>query len=182
MSVVGIDPSLAATGLAIIDPGVEVFTLGRKGFEGDGWVERSDRIVGQVRRVAAHIPPAGVDLVVMESMPQGMKNPMPSFGDRWAVWWGVYSTLRGRGLPVAVVQPTTRAKWATGSGTAKKAVVLAAVREQWPDVRIRDDNQADALTLAAMGALHLGWPLPFEIKDRHVGALDVVEWPEGVRA
>lgn len=180
MSVIGIDPSLASTGVAIIDSqveDVEVVTLGRKGRESDGWVERSDRIVAQVRRIAANVPRSCVDLVVIEAMPPGMK-PQPWLGDRWALWFGLYSTLRGRGYPIAVVNPSSRAVWATGRGRAKKPEVLAAVREQWPAVRIHDDNQADALTLAAMGAHHLGWPLPFEIKDRHSTGLQAIEWPE----
>ncbi len=184
MSVVGIDPSLAATGLAIIPTdvrGTAAITLGRKGQAGEGWGQRSDRIVAQVRRVCSQVPDH-TRLVVIESMPQRMAKPLPSFGDRWAVWFGIYSTLRSRGIPVAVVMPSTRALWATGKGNAKKAEVLSAVREQWSPLRIRDDNQADALVLASMGAHHLGWPLPFETKPRHTTGLEAIEWPEGVGA
>lgn len=65
---------------------------------------------------------------------------------------------------------------------ARKARVLAAVREMWPDETIRNDDEADALALATIGAHHLGWPLPFETKERHTTGLQAVEWPEGVGA
>lgn len=184
MSIVGIDPSLTACGIAVLD--LELWgettierlrSVGTAGRKGDGWTRRSDRIVAQTRRVVANIP-AGAQLVVIESMPQSMARPLPSFGDRWALWFGIYSTLRARGVPIAVVMPSTRAQWATGKGDAEKSEVVAAVREQWPASRVADDNEADALTLAAMGAHHLGWPLPFETKERHMAGLDKIEWPE----
>jgi Holliday junction resolvasome RuvABC endonuclease subunit len=36
-------------------------------------------------------------------------------------------------------------KWATGKGNASKKAVFEAARVRWPDIRIQDDNQADAL-------------------------------------
>jgi hypothetical protein len=50
-------------------------------------------------------------------------------------------------------------KYATGKGGAKKEqVALEAVR-RFPDVKIADNDQADALWMAAMGCDWLGWPI-----------------------
>ncbi|ROZ88995.1 hypothetical protein [Gordonia sp. OPL2] len=184
MSIVGIDPSLTATGIAILDRDffdaatvTKLTAVGRKGRETDRHPERSDRIVAQTRRIVAHVPPDAA-LVLIEDIPEGI-NRLPSYRDRCVLWGGVYSTLRGRGLPIVVINPTTRAVWATGKGT-KKPDVLAAVRLMWPAVHIADDNEGDALILASIGAHHLGWTMPFETKPRHTTGLDKVEWPEGV--
>ncbi|WP_439030244.1 crossover junction endodeoxyribonuclease RuvC [Gordonia terrae] len=193
MSVVGIDPSLRAAGIAILGLSgtgtAEIRSLvsvGRTATKGDGWRQRSNRIVAQTRRIVSWVP-ADAELVLIEAMPQGMTRPLPSFGDRWGLWWGVYSTLSAQ-YPVAVVNPSTRAVWPDGkypaglSARQKKAHLLGVVRAQWPaDAhRIHDDNEADGLTLAEMGAHWLGWPLPFETTDRHDRGLGAVEWPEGL--
>jgi len=38
-------------------------------------------------------------------------------------------------------------KEATGKGNARKELMVAAAKEQWPDQDVKDDNQADALWL-----------------------------------
>lgn len=184
MSVVGIDPSLRAAGVAILTGSDQrtaaiggLCSLGREGRAKDGYSERSARIVAQTRRVVRAVP-ADAELVVIEAMPPHMK-PQPYLGDRWAVWFGIHSSLAPR-VPVAVVNPSTRAMWATGKGNANKAAVVAAMRDLWPDAHIADDNEADALVLACVGAHRLGWSLPFEIKERHTSILADVAWPEGI--
>lgn len=180
MSIVGIDPSLTSCGIAVLSAtatATRVDTLtavGRDGKETDGFPERSDRIVAQTRRIAAQVP-QDADMALIEDIPHGIKR-FPSYRDRCVLWGGVYSTLRGRGIPIAVINPTTRAIWATGKGT-KKPDVLAAVREMFPAERVRNDDEADALILAAIGAHHLGWPLPFETAPRHTTSLEKVVWP-----
>lgn len=187
-TIVGIDPSLTSCGIAVLgDESIyapvdirSLLSVGHGGKSGASYLDRSNRIVSQARHVL-NLVPADADLVVIEDMPVGMKA-QPSLGDRWGLWWGLYSALASRGTPIAVCNPGTRAKWATGSGRADKKLVLSCVRAQWPNQRIHNDDAADALTLAAMGALKLGWTLPFEIKDRHHAGLDVVAWPKGIAA
>lgn len=190
MTIVGIDPSLTAAGICVLRPAdgfsatrdariAFLRSVGRMGRKADGWRERSARIVAQTRRIVAHVP-ADATLVVIESMPAHMP-PQPYLGDRWALWFGVHSSLAGR-VPIAVVNPSTRAAWATGKGNAKKADVLAAVRARWPDVTVADDNQADGVSLAEMGAHRLGWSLPFETGPRHDAGIKKVVWPEGIRS
>lgn len=189
MSIVGIDPSLRAAGIAVLalSPAtttklIAVAAVGRDGVKGDGYPQRSRRIVAQTRRILAQIP-ADADLAVIEGPSYGSQHGAQM--DRYALWMGVYSTLQARGVPIAVVAPRTREKWASGSvprgidRKARKARVLAAVREMWPGERIRSDDEGDALILASIGAHHLGWPLPFETKERHTTGLQAIEWPDG---
>ncbi|MCF8605138.1 hypothetical protein L5I01_17425 [Gordonia sp. HY442] len=177
-AVVGIDPSLTSCGIAVLaaDGHTRTWSVGHAGRDGANWAQRSDRIVAQTRLVLRQIP-ADAALVVVEDMPT-MRHVLPSFIDRCALWFGLYSALRSRGTPIAVVNPKTRAKWATGNGNSGKRDVLAAVRADWPDLQIPNDDCADALTLAAMGALHLGRDLPFEIRRRHHAGIENIAWPE----
>ena len=192
MSVAGLDLSLRATGIAVLALSpvcatklIATTTVGRDGIKGEGYPARARRIVAQTRRVLAQIP-GDVELVVIEGPSYGSQHGAQM--DRYALWMGVYSSLQAQGVPIAVVAPGTREKWATGSvprgidRKARKARVLAAVRGMWPDARIRNDDEADALALASIGAHYLGWPLPFETKPRHTTGLQAVEWPEGVGA
>lgn len=193
MIVAGIDPSLTNCGIAILQHGTPRMgtSVGHAGKDGASYDNRSDRIVSQARAILAAIETtlaAGrpdqrvkfyldqhLDLAVIEGPAYGQN--LPSNHDRAGLWWGLYSALRAKKIPTAVVNPATRAKWATGSGRAEKRDVLAAVRAWWPDHTIRNHDIADALVLAAIGAHHLGDPMPFPVKDRHTLSLEAINWP-----
>ncbi|GAC70820.1 hypothetical protein [Gordonia soli] len=189
--IVGLDPSLTSCGIAILgrdgDETVvrKLRSPGHRSVNAKDWRERWHRVVTQSRFVLQALP-SDIDLVVVEDMPSHQK-PQPALGDRWALWFGLCTELDARGIPVAVCNPATREKWATGkvvrglSDDVRKARVTTAVREQWPGVQVANHDCADALTLAAMGALKLGWTLPFEIKDRHHEGLTHVAWPKEMR-
>ena len=49
-----------------------------------------------------------------------------------------------QGVPVGTIK-----KFATGKGNSNKEVMLATARAKWPEIDIKDDNQADALWLWA---------------------------------
>ena len=49
-----------------------------------------------------------------------------------------------QGVPVGTIK-----KFATGKGNANKEAMVAAARMKWPELDIKDDNQADALWLWA---------------------------------
>ena len=58
---------------------------------------------------------------------------------------------------VVEVSPTARAH-ATGKGTARKDAVIAAVESRY-EVGVANDNEADAIVLAAIGARLVGFPI-----------------------
>lgn len=189
MIVAGIDPSLTNTGIAILCDGnpARLHSLGHPGNYGATYAERSDRIVAQARAVIRWIDdncqgPLGIlplhkriDLAVIEGPAYG--NNLPSNHDRAGLWWGLYSALRAKQVPTAVVAPQNRAKWATGRGRAEKGEILTTTRDWWPATKILNHDIADALVLACMGACRYDDPLPFPVKDRHRTGLEVVAWP-----
>jgi hypothetical protein len=48
--------------------------------------------------------------------------------------------IQYQGVPVGTVK-----KHATGKGNSNKDAMVEAARSKWPDIDIKDDNQADAL-------------------------------------
>ena len=52
------------------------------------------------------------------------------------------------GIPVGTIK-----KYATGKGNASKKMMLDAAYSKWPDVEIKDDNQADAMWLAECASM-----------------------------
>lgn len=164
----GIDPSLTSTGLAVVDT------------EHRSWVtERvrtkpgADRLTGQAIRMR-HIADeavlaawsmdwaARVDLVVIEGLAVYGRNSHA--GDLAGLWWHIISALTARDFRVEVVAPATRAKYATGDGRASKSDVLASVRDLHPMADVQGHDIADAVALAALGARRLGFPV--EARER----------------
>lgn len=156
--VLGVDVSLTATGVARYYQGGPCTTeaITSTGKRADSIEQRAFRIVDICRRLADHapasFPPA---LAVIEN---------PSFGsvggsawDRAGLWWQIVSRLVHRlDVPVALVAPATRAKWATGNGRADKAAVASALTRRY-GVEFPSNDEADAGALALMGAHRLGW-------------------------
>lgn len=178
MSIVcGIDPSLTSTGIAILIQGQpELIThTGIPGHDVDNYQTRSRRVRAVCRSVLQRLP-VHPDLVVIEGPAYAAQHG--SVFDRSGLWHGIYGGADAKQMPLAVCAPQTRAKWATGKGTATKSDVLAVTRQWWPFQRIANDNEADALVLAMIGALYLHDPLPFAPKERHTLGLDAVAWPQ----
>lgn len=171
--VIGIDPSLTGTG---VSNGQWCNTITTKGAADATLVERARRIRHIAGRVLDYTRTA--DLVVIE-------GPAPSsrsghVWDRAGLWWRIVMRLALAETPVAVVPPNVRAKYATGkAGAGKDAVLLAAAR-RWPDVQITNNNEADALVLAAMGLDWLGCPLA-PMPATHRAALTGVAWPTTIQ-
>lgn len=173
--VLGIDPSLTATGIASSNGWVEV--VGLAGHRGDDYPARCDRIRA-VKLGVADLVNISVEtsLAVIEGPSYGSKDP--SFFDRAGLWWEVYRYCRYCSIPVAVVTPTQRMVYATGKGQAAKGAIIDAVARRWPQYETGgDDNAADAVVLMAMGCDWLGEPLT-PMPATHRRALDKVAWPE----
>jgi len=184
--VLGIDPSMTATGLAWIarptplqpGPVIESTTFGEKGHRDDTLVRRGqriDRIVSGLADVLYQLRDA-VDLAVIEGASHGSVGG--SAWDRAGLWWALVRCLHGANIPLAVCAPLTRIKWATGKGKATqstKADVAVALVRMWPDAKCDSDNEWDALAMASIGAQHLGWPVPR--LARHDAAQQAITWP-----
>lgn len=169
--ILGVDWSLTATGLAWVnldDGTVDTCTI--RTWPDDGTVESiALRITHIADQIEAWADLHADDLVVIE----GPVTHAPSAHRSKLLggWWATASRIAPLvDDPVLVVPPATRAKYAAGKGNADKRAVLAAVRAAYPQFTIRNDNEADAVALAAIGARSLGHPID-DLPASHLAAL-----------
>jgi crossover junction endodeoxyribonuclease RuvC len=147
----GIDQSLTSSGAARFSSGVTEPELHRWQPGARRGHERLDWLLGHVREFAG-----GCDLVVIEGLAFGAKGG--SLLDLAGLFTVITHELWVIGVPYAVVTPNLRAKYVTGNARASKDDCLLAVERRFPGAGVAGNDQADALTLAAMGADHLGFP------------------------
>ncbi|MGW8565681.1 hypothetical protein [Isoptericola sp. NPDC055881] len=177
MKIVGLDLSLTSTGIASVVPDAVQPALGdrfRTKPAGDDLRARARRL-HEIRDAVRDWTRTRTDLAVVEGLAFSSRSGQAT--ERAGLWWLVVHDLLVRDIPVAVVTPTARAKYATGKGNAGKDEVLAAVVRRYPDVETRGNDEADALVLAAMGARALGHPID-DLPKTHTDAMAKVAWPE----
>jgi crossover junction endodeoxyribonuclease RuvC len=178
VKIVGLDLSLASTGVAVIDRDSIAVGQIRTKPTGDGLVARRERL----RRIRKELRTflIATDLVVIEGLAYASRSPHAT--ERAGLWWLVVDQLLAEYVPVAVVSPTARAKYATGKGNAGKDAVLAAVVRRYPDVEVTGNDEADALVLAAMGSRSLGCPIEAGgitgLPKTHLDAMTRVVWTD----
>lgn len=175
-TVLGIDPSLTATG---ISDGCATWLVKSKGTGDATLSDRSWRLAELRAAITNHIETRPhVDLVVIEQPAFSRQNG--HMHDRSGLWWLVVDWTVFHGIPVVEVSPTALKKYATGSGAAKKSAVIDATARRFPEVDTGggDDNRCDALWLSAMGIDHLCGDSVVPAAQRAV--LDKVAWPKAV--
>ncbi|MCQ6250869.1 hypothetical protein [Streptomyces malaysiensis] len=168
--VAGLDISLTGTGIATLGGTTCIRTKGR----------RADTIADRHKRqqyiTSCVLDEVGtVDLACVEG-PSHASMGQAGHHDLSGLWWRIVGALCEREIPVAIVPPMSRAKYATGKGNSRKAAVLEATRHRYGAI-LPNDNEADALILRAMGLHHLGQPLA-EVPDGHCAALGGCQWPD----
>ena len=164
---VGVDLSLTSTGVAIAHGDTTtVQRVTSKGRKGATSAEQTERLVDLVERIAAAVPVTEHTRIAIEG---------PSFGSTGSaahiiagLWWLVRRYLRDD--DVVIVPPGTVKKYATGSGSAQKDAVLAAVVRRYPHVDVTGNDEADALVLAAIAARIDGHPFD-EVPAAHYSTL-----------
>lgn len=181
-TVIGIDQSLTRTGVAVHVPRtgqLEVHSFETKRGNGSNYDLRGRirYIVGSILRVS-NVDVDGPVLSVIEHMylPQTDKQRAGAVLERAGLFWMITDQMLGRG-PVVEVSPGTRAKYATDSGSSDKTAVLNANQWLFPTLGIRNDDEADALTLARMGARFLGSPIDGDPSKAQLEAMNAVRWP-----
>lgn len=167
--VAGIDVSLTSTGVATLGGTRAIVTKGRRA---DTIAQRNTRMGRIIDEVLNEV--GWVDLAVIEG--PSHHSVGGHVWDRGGLWWRIVAALCGRSIPLAVVPPMCRAKYATGKGNARKAVVLDAAQRRYGAI-CETDDEADALVLRAMGLDWLGFPLA-AVPDGHRAALAGCQWPE----
>jgi hypothetical protein len=95
-------------------------------------------------KVLAHPRPAGGTPRLGRKLPVSATNIYAAH-----VYGGIMEVLRmwaeTTGVEMAGVNVATLKKYATGKGNATKKMMVNAAQTKWPDQKIIDDNQADAL-------------------------------------
>lgn len=178
--VLGLDLALSATGAARITDTGDVATwvhTTRPLPAGAALLDVDARLTGIADWVAT-LPTPGTVLAVVEGPSHGSQHGQPH--ERAALWWLVVRGLHRRGIPVAVCPPATAKKYLTGSGSAGKGRVQAAVADAWPGQGLDGvtSHEADAVAVATAGADWLGWPGPPLDGRRGSAVLSAVRWPE----
>jgi crossover junction endodeoxyribonuclease RuvC len=184
VKVAGLDLSLTASGYALItdpDKAVPMWWTSTHGSTPPAqrvWVTVHERIHALAHQLLHAVDFADPDLVVMEGPSLGSTGA--GTFDRSGLWWLVYDGLLGQGRAVAVVPPSNVKTYGTGKGggadASKDAVLLAAAR-RYTSAPIRNNNEADALLLAAMGCRWLGAPVEKSLPQTHTKALTKCQWP-----
>lgn len=183
MKIAGIDPSLTRTGMCVIEPGrVVVTTASSKPGIGTPTILSRLYRIGQIMAsvhgfLGLDSDALRPDLLVIEAPAYDSRSGHQH--ERSGLWWEIVRTATYAGVDVVEVTTGGRAKYATGKGNAGKDAVLAAVVRRYDGmVLVNDNNEADALVLAAMGARHLGEPIEREpLPKLNEAALDAVRWP-----
>ena len=185
LRVLGIDPSLTATGVctvllgtdswpSAIDPAppdvehfIDVRTLSTGKPKLKTKREYSQRVTRVIDQVEEFLRIS--DLVSMESLAYAAKGE--------AVW--VLPWIFGRVIDLCerydkeliIVGTSQVKKYATGKGLIPKEQALLATVRRFPQVEIKDNNQADALVCAAVGCRYKGLPIDTVPKDHWVDVM-----------
>lgn len=171
--VVGLDPSLRATGLAL--PDGELLTIATPSCSTlDDRIERIRHIFGQVG-VRAGIGA----LVVIEGPAFGMNNKATH--ELAGLWWALVVRLAEQGNQVAVMSPGQLKKFATGRGNAKKPDLRMALYQR-AGLDVRSDDEVDAFWLRQAGLVRQGHPDALSLPKLQTAVLDGIAWPEGIES
>lgn len=176
--IIGIDPSLTATGIARIDqadPDIETWTVTSSGRKTATIHERAHRLQSLTQQISAACTNATLVVIEYPTLSQVRQG---GHLDRHGLWWLLVTHLITNHIPVAVVTASGRAKYATGRGNAGKDEVMLAVARRYLNAIPANNNEADALILAAMGARHTGHPIEEHLPKTHLAAMDAIPWPE----
>ena len=161
--VVGIDPSLTSTGLALIDAltgTAYTAAVTSKGKKTDTLVMQSERIRDLTDRICDYVRAADPALVVIESATFSTRNDT-SAHRRAGLWWSVVNDLVAEDFSVVMLSPAEVKKFATGKGNAGKDMMVARAATTWGEETLGTNinDIADALFLATAGSFGLGYPV-----------------------
>lgn len=165
-TVIGIDPSMTATGLAYDDGSTGVVTFS-KATTGD---QRLRHIARQVHEACfTQREPGRVELAVLEDL------PTHGAGITGMVQGVVRLQLMSDGVPYLTVPAATLKKYATGKGNATKPDMRMELYKR-TGLDVKDDNQGDAWWLRALGHELLGEPV-VQLPKTHTDALGKLTLP-----
>lgn len=156
MIFVGLDLSLSNSGVAIIRPeGIETYSVKPPKTKHQTVIANE---IDRMRYIADHVTllvPHATEALVIEGPALGAR--VGKVHERGGLWWLAIDSLYIDGR-IFRVPPSSLKKYTTFNGRADKQQMIEAVNRN-AGTNIKDDNQADALALAMMGARKLGYPI-----------------------
>ncbi|MDB5716488.1 MAG: hypothetical protein JWO15_3885 [Sphingomonadales bacterium] len=164
-TVIGIDPSLSATGIATA---AEAYTVPTSA--GD-----PTRLAIIYTAVCVQATAPQATLAVVEDLPTHAHGA----GLTGMAQGVIRLALIESQVPYVTVPAATLKKYATGKGNATKADMRMAWFQRTGD-DVRDDNQVDALWLRQIGLALLGEPSAISLPQTHTVALAKLSLPAGV--
>lgn len=190
LHVVGLDLSLSGTGIARVrpetgEPAEVTLIQSKPNTNARSYMQTLDRlrqIAARVLREARKGRQEGDLMVVAIEGPAHEVDPSQrGTHARIGLFWILVHLLEKEAL-ILIVPPSSLKRYVTGKGNAAKDLVLTTIVRAHPGVGVIDNNEADALGLAAMVCRYVGHPI--EISAQRVGdgaALGGVDWPEQIR-
>lgn len=167
MNILALDLSLRSTGVAASWAPSQPVTLRTTKLRG---MERLITLRGSIELMLER----GVDVAVLEGYSFGSKGR--SVFDIGELGGVIKLMLHERGIPFAIVAPTTLKKYATGKGNSPKdAVLVQAVRRSGLEL---GNDEADAWWLLQMAMAHYEQADALTMPQVNREALEKVEWPE----
>jgi crossover junction endodeoxyribonuclease RuvC len=160
MLIIGIDPSLTATGIVVLRDGKVELAEKTKNRPELGTIERvrliRERIIDITENLIDEEEWQAPDLIVIEGFSYGSKGR--SVFDIAYLGWRIREDLErlrtDDGIPWLEVPPSQLKKFATGQGNANKEIILQQVYKRW-GYETHDNNIADAYVLAQIGRAYL---------------------------
>lgn len=150
--IVGIDLSLASTGMAFLfaDGHIRLLTVSSP----PGPIE--PRLLDILRQINAHVRTVRPELVVIEDISQGSFGQSGGFLERVALFFMLRIHLHSVGIPFEKCSAIALKKFVVGSGGSKKNPVkkehmIKAVLQRW-GIDTASNDEADAAGLAYVGA------------------------------
>lgn len=165
MNILGLDPSLSATGYAL--PSGYVGTFTPKG-------RRVERLGNAAQWIEEILHVHEIDVVYLEGYSYGSKGRAAiSLGELGGV---LRLAIADAGVKMVEVSPATLKKYATGAGNAaKERVLVAAVKRL--DYGGHSTDEADALWLYELGACIAG-VRDHRVPKSHLNALKKIKAPK----
>lgn len=160
MLIVGIDPSLTATGIIVLRDGKVELAETTKNRPDLGTIERvkliRERIIDITENLSDGKQWQAPDLIVIEGFSYGSKGR--SVFDIAYLGWRIREDLERLkeqdNIPWLEVPPSQLKKFATGQGNTNKEIILQQVYKRW-GYETHDNNIADAYVLAQIGRAYL---------------------------
>lgn len=164
--IIGIDPSITATGLAKLLPPYydndhEMTTIGRAGVTKMDYWSRRAALVDLTAEIVKWTSGGILKYVAIESGVGFGKLAMAGLpGERTTLFYLLLGAIESAGVPCVIVQNTTLKRYATGKGNANKAAMLEALVRRAPEWETKgNDNLVDAAWLAMLAADMIGSPV-----------------------